>query len=185
MYATTEAEFTASGTAGVLVDCYIPLWGCPFSFLSDNGLQLYSKLSPALGERLGINKITIPAPTTVSNASITRWPSCSPWSATKNKKLGPTTPERRERLQPLRQRGDRACPQRKGRLLRFSLTIFDPQTLADIKLTSTSLLPASNAYRAVREFHAINVSRTNRRNAPNVDAFRRPPPFTVVGWACI
>ena len=57
MYATTEAEFTASGTAGVLVDCYIPLWGCPFALLSDNDRQFCSKLSCTLYERLGINKI--------------------------------------------------------------------------------------------------------------------------------
>ena len=39
MYATTEAEFTASGTADILVDRFIPLWECPVSLLSDNGLQ--------------------------------------------------------------------------------------------------------------------------------------------------
>ena len=56
MYDTTEAESTASGTADILVDHYIPLWGCPVSLLSDNGLQLCSNLSRALYERLGINK---------------------------------------------------------------------------------------------------------------------------------
>ena len=29
MYGTTEAEFTASGTADILVDRFIPLWECP------------------------------------------------------------------------------------------------------------------------------------------------------------
>ena len=39
MYATTEVEFTASGTADILIDCYIPLWGCLVTLVSDNGLQ--------------------------------------------------------------------------------------------------------------------------------------------------
>ena len=57
MYATTDADFTASGTADILVDRFIPLWGCPVTLLSDNGLQFCSKLSRALYDRLGINKI--------------------------------------------------------------------------------------------------------------------------------
>ena len=31
MYATTETEFTTSGTADILVYRYIPLWGCPLT----------------------------------------------------------------------------------------------------------------------------------------------------------
>ena len=33
--ATTEAQITTSGTADILVDRYIPLWGCPVTLLSD------------------------------------------------------------------------------------------------------------------------------------------------------
>ena len=33
--------------------------------------------------------------------------------------------------------------------------------------------------------HAIYVSRPNRRNAPNMNALCRSPPFTVGGWAWI
>ena len=36
MYAVTAAEFTAEGTANILI--YLPLWRCPCSILSDNGL---------------------------------------------------------------------------------------------------------------------------------------------------
>ena len=57
MYVTAEAEITASGTADVLVDRYIPLRRCPDSLLSDKGLQFCSKLSRALYDRLRINKI--------------------------------------------------------------------------------------------------------------------------------
>ena len=43
IYAVSAAEFTAEGTADVLVSKYI--WGCPASLLSDVGPQFCSKLS--------------------------------------------------------------------------------------------------------------------------------------------
>ena len=45
MFHVTAAEFTAEGTANILVTQYIPLWGCPRTILSDNGLQICSNLS--------------------------------------------------------------------------------------------------------------------------------------------
>ena len=44
MYAVIAAEFTAESTANILINRYIPLWGCPRSILSANGLQFCSKL---------------------------------------------------------------------------------------------------------------------------------------------
>ena len=44
MYAVTAAEFTAEGTANILINRYIPLSGGPRSILSDNGLQFCPKL---------------------------------------------------------------------------------------------------------------------------------------------
>ena len=38
VYAVTAFEFTADGTANILINRCIPLWGCPCSMLSDNGL---------------------------------------------------------------------------------------------------------------------------------------------------
>ena len=38
MFPVTAAEFTAEGTTNILVNQYIPLWGCPRTILSDNGL---------------------------------------------------------------------------------------------------------------------------------------------------
>ena len=72
MYATTEAEFTASGTADIFIDRYILLWGCPVTLLSDNGLQFCSKLSRALYECLGINKITISSYQPCTNGGVDR-----------------------------------------------------------------------------------------------------------------
>ena len=44
MFPVTAAEFTTEGTANVLVNKYIPLWGCPRTIISDNDLQVCSKL---------------------------------------------------------------------------------------------------------------------------------------------
>ena len=61
MYAGSAAEFTAEGTADILVNKYMPLWGCPASLLSNNGLQVGSKLSLAVYKLLGVQKITTSA----------------------------------------------------------------------------------------------------------------------------
>ena len=57
MFAVTAAEFTAEGTANILINRYIPLWGCLRSILSDNGLQFFSKLSRIVCQLLGVRKI--------------------------------------------------------------------------------------------------------------------------------
>ena len=57
MNAVTAAEFTAEGTANILINRCIPLWGCPRSILSDDGLQVYSKLSHDVYPLLGYRKI--------------------------------------------------------------------------------------------------------------------------------
>ena len=57
MYADTAAEFTAEGTANILDNRYIPLWGCPRSIPSDNGVQFCSKISQAVYKLLGVRKI--------------------------------------------------------------------------------------------------------------------------------
>ena len=48
MYTVTAAEFTAEGTANILINRYISLWGCPRIVFSDNSLQFCSKLSQAV-----------------------------------------------------------------------------------------------------------------------------------------
>ena len=57
MFPVTAAEFTAEGTANILVNQYIPLWGCPRTILSDNGLQFCFKLSQAVYQLLGVYKL--------------------------------------------------------------------------------------------------------------------------------
>ena len=57
MFPVTAAEFTAEGTANILVIRYIPLWWCPRTILSDNDLQFCSKLSQAVYQLLGVHNL--------------------------------------------------------------------------------------------------------------------------------
>ena len=57
MYAVTAGDFTAAGTADILVHDYIKHYGCPKRLLSDNGPQFCSELSDTLYKLLGIRKI--------------------------------------------------------------------------------------------------------------------------------
>ena len=57
MFAVTTAEFTAEGTANILVNRFIPLWGCPSTLLSDNRPQFVARLATAVYKLLGIHKL--------------------------------------------------------------------------------------------------------------------------------
>ena len=58
MFAVTAAEFRAEGTANILVNRFIPLWGCPSTLLSDNGLHFCAQLATDVYKPLGIHKLT-------------------------------------------------------------------------------------------------------------------------------
>ena len=59
IFPVTAAEFTAEGPADILVNQYIPLWGCPrtINIFSDNGVHLCSELSQAVCQLLGVHKL--------------------------------------------------------------------------------------------------------------------------------
>ena len=57
MFPATAAEFTTEDTGNILVNQYIPLWGCPRTILSDNRLQFGSKRSQAVYQLLGVYKL--------------------------------------------------------------------------------------------------------------------------------
>ncbi|CAB1119757.1 unnamed protein product [Ectocarpus sp. CCAP 1310/34] len=59
MFAVTAAEFTAKGTTHIFVNQYMTKWGCPTTFLPDNGLHFCSKLSMAIYEVMKIKKFTV------------------------------------------------------------------------------------------------------------------------------
>ena len=56
-FPVTAAELTPEVTANIQVKLYIPLWGCPRTILSDNGLQFCSKLSQDVYQLLGVRKL--------------------------------------------------------------------------------------------------------------------------------
>ena len=56
-FAVTAAKLTAAGRANILVMCYIPLWICPCTILSDNGLQFCFKRLQAVYQRMGVHKL--------------------------------------------------------------------------------------------------------------------------------
>ena len=80
-----------------------------------------------------------------------------------------------------------------GCLPRLPLTILDlPNIHGDQSLNRDQLVyidvataRQQRAYRAVRELHAIYISRLGRHNAPLMDALRVLPPFSVNRWAWI
>ena len=72
MIPVTAAEFTAEDTVNILVNQYIPLWGCPRTLLSDNGLQFCSKLSQATYHLLGARKLATSSYHPNRNAGVER-----------------------------------------------------------------------------------------------------------------
>ena len=89
VFPVTASEITAESTANVLVDKYFPLWGCPCTVLSDNGLQFCSELSQAVYQLLGARKLAARSDHPNGNVGIERlWPECWLWSSTRNKTTG-------------------------------------------------------------------------------------------------
>ena len=79
-FAVTTAAFTAESTANILVNRFIPLWGCPSILLSDKGPQFCARLATAVYKLLGIHKLTTsaypPSGMEVWNVSTTLWRRC-------------------------------------------------------------------------------------------------------------
>ena len=70
MFAVTTAE--AEGTANILVNHFIPLWGCPSTLLSDNGPPFCARLATAVYKLLGIHKLTTSAYHRSGNGGVKR-----------------------------------------------------------------------------------------------------------------
>ena len=74
MFAVSAENFTAAGNADILLNEYIPLWGCPVTLLSDNGQHFISKLATIVYDRVGIHKVNTSAyhPCTRTAALLTK-----------------------------------------------------------------------------------------------------------------
>ena len=200
MFAVSAENFTAAGTADILLNEYIPLWGCPVTLLSDNGQQFTSKLATIVYDHVGIRKVNTSAyyPNTnggvervnhvlaqmlsmIGNEKQTDWDVLLPLvSAAYNNSINAAT-------------GLVPNEIHIGRLPRLPLSVFEPENIGGHQSLDRDHLVYINiatdqqqrAYSLVRELHRLTVSRLQRRNAPIMAALLASPPFSVGGWAWV
>lgn len=58
IFAGTTEEFIAEGTANILLNRFVPFWGCLSILMSGNGLQFCAQLATALYKLRGVHKHT-------------------------------------------------------------------------------------------------------------------------------
>ena len=200
MFAVTTAEFTAEGTANILVNRSIPLWGCPSTFLSDNGSQFCARLATAVYKLLGIHKLTTSAYHPSGNGGVERV------NHTMAQMLAMVCNEHQNdwdvHLPHVEYAYNNSVSAATGlapnevhigRLLRLPLTVFDRsyggthQNLDRDQLAYCDLARErqQRAYELVREQHALTVARVNGRNSALSDALLRRPQYAAGGWVWI
>ena len=200
MFPITDAEFTAEGEAIILVNQYIPLWGCPRTILSDNGLQFCFKISQAVDQLLGVHELATSSYHPKCNGGIERV------NHTLAQMLAMVVNERQDDWDLHLPHVEFVCNDsvsaatglapnevHMGRLPRLALTIFDRtgvvghQILARDHLAYCDL--ATNRQRRandiVRAHHALIVSHVNCGNSALTDALRPAPISTVDGGAWV
>ena len=200
MFPVTAVEFTAKGTANILVNPYIPWWGCPRTILSDNGLQFCSKLSQAVYQLLGVHKLATSSYHPNCNEGVERI------NHTMTQMLAMVVNERQAdwdlhlphvefayNNSVSAATGPAPNEVHMGRLPRLPLTVFDRtgvvghQRLARDNLAYCDLATDRQkcANDTVRAHHALTVSRVNRRNSALADALRPAPNFATGGWTWV
>ena len=201
VFPVTAGEFTAEGTANILANQYIPLWGCRRTILSDNGLQFFSKLSQGAYQLLGGHKLATSSYHPNYSGDVERVN-----NNTMGHMLAMVVNERQDGWELHLPRVEFAynnsvsavtglAPNEvhMGRLPRLLLTVFDRtdvvghQRLACDHLAYCDLVTdrQKRANDIVRAHHALTVSRVNRRNSAYADALRSVPNFDTVGWAWV
>ena len=200
MFAVTTAEFTAEGPANILVNRFIPLWGCPSTLLSDNGPQFCAWLATAVYKLLGINKLTTSAYHPSGNGDVERV------NHTMAQMLAMVGNEHQNdwdvRLPLVEYTYNNPVSAATGlapnevhirRLPRPPLTVLDQsyggahQNLDRDQLAYCDLAceRQQRAYELVREQHALTVARVNGRNSALSDALLRRPKYTAGGWVWV
>ena len=197
IFVITAAEFRAEGTANILINRYIPRWGCPRSILSDNGLLFCSNFFHVVYEILGVQKIATSYYHPSGNGGVEHV------NHTMAQMLAMVVNERHDDW-------DAQLPYvefaynssvsaatalapnevHMGRLPRLPLTICDrPGVAGHQSLARDHLaycyLASERQQRAndiVREMHALTVSRVERRNSALSDALRQVSNFIVGNW---
>ena len=200
MFAVTTAEFTAEGTANILVNRFTPLWGCPSTLLSDNGPQFCARLATAVYKLLGIHKLTTSAYHPSGNGGVERV------NHTMAQMLAMVCNEHQHdwdvhlphveyayNNSVIAATGLAPNEVHIGRLPRLPLTVFDRscggthQNLDRDQLAYCDLARErqQRAYELVREQHALTVARVNGRNSALSDALLRRSQYAAGGWVWI
>ncbi len=200
MYAVSASEFTAEGTAEILVNKYIPLWGCPVSLLSDNGLQFCAKLSHAVYKKIGMRKILTSSYHPNGNGGVERV------NHTMAQMLAMVVNERQDdwdaHLPHVEFTYNNSVSAATGlapnevymnRLPRLPLAVFEQlsarghQSLARDHLEYCDLAAdrQRRAYAIVREMHALTVARIERRNSALSDGLNKVPIYAIGGWVWV
>lgn len=200
MYAVCAAKFTAVGTADILVNDYIPKWGCPRSVLTDNGRQFCSELSSAVCRMMGIRKLTTSAYHAMGNGGTERV------NRTMAQMLSMIVNDRQDdwdkRLPHVESAYNNSVSVATGlapnevhlgRLPRLPLTVIERrgacghQGLERDQVEYCDLAKDRQrlAYRLVREHHAIESSRISRANLSLSDIFHKRPVYTAGSWVWV
>ena len=200
MFAVTTADFTAEGTANIVVNRFIPLWGCPFTLLSDNGPQFCARLTTAVYKLLGIHKLSTSAYHPSGNGGVERV------NHTMAQMLAMVCNEHQNdwdvHLPHVEYAYNNYVSAAPGlapievhirRLPRLPLTVFDRsyggayQNLDRDQLACFDLAREhqQRAYELVREQHALTVLWVNGRNSALSDALLRRPKYTAGGWVWV
>ena len=200
MFPITDAEFTAEGAVIILVNQYIPLWGCPRTILSENGLQFCSKISQAVDQLLGVHELATSSYHPKCNGGIERV------NHIMAQMLAMVVNERQDDWDLHLPHVEFDCNDsviaatglapdegHMGRLSRLALTVFDRtgvvghQSLARDHLAYCDLATdrQKSANDIVCAHHALTVSRVNCGNSALTDALRPAPNSTVNGGAWV
>ena len=200
MYAVCAAQFTAVGTADIVVNDYIPKWGCPKSLLSDNGRQFCSELSSAVCRMMGIRKLTTSAYHAMGNGGTERV------NRTMAQMLSMVVNDRQDdwdkRLPHVESAYNNSVSAATGlapnevhlgRLPRLPLTVIERrgarghQGLERDQVEYCDLARDRQrlAYQLVREHHVIESSRIARANQALSDVFHKRPLYTVGCWVWV
>ena len=200
MFAVTTAELTAKGTANILVNRFIPLWGCLSTLLSDNGPQFCARLATAVYKLLSIRKLTTSAHHPSGNGGV----ECV--NHTMAQMLAMVCNEHQNdwdvHLPHVEYAYNNSVSAATGlalneahirRLPRLPLTIVDRsygsahQSLDRDQLAYCDLARdrQQRAYEIVREQHALTIARVNGCNSALSVALLHRPKYTAGGWVLI
>ena len=186
----------AAGTADILLNEYIPLWGCRVMLLSDNGQEFNSKLATIVYDRVGIHKVNTSAYHPCTNGGVGRV------NHALAQVLSMVGNEKQTDWDVLLPHVSAACNNPAnvanglapndihiGRLPGLPLLVFQPDNIGGHRDHLVYINLATDrqqrAYSLVREPHRLTVSRLQRHNAPIMAAFFASPRLAVGRWAWV